>query len=124
VRTQARAIGGAMAAIVAWCVVPLVFIVMPLDILYQGSTGRQEVPRFASLLSPATIIPYNEFEWLNDFSTFAWLPVILNFALYGIVVVVLRWLCMKNADRWLGRSESRWKTTRSGVRRLVAYLTE
>ena len=124
VRTQARAIGGAMAAIVAWCVVPLVFVVMPLGNLLQGWGMRQDVTRWASLLSPAMIIPYNEFEWLREFTDFAWPAVILNFAVYATILIVIRWLCMRNADRWLGRSESTWKSTRTGIRRLVAHLTE
>lgn len=104
VRTQARAIIGSMGAIVAWCVLPIVFVTIPLEIVL-GHSPRALIDGSA-LLSPATIIPYNEFDSLGDFGNPSWLAVILNFAAYATVLAVLRALCLANADRWLGRSDS------------------
>jgi hypothetical protein len=105
VRTQARAIIGSLGAIVGWCILPLVFIVMPVMILLIRGPGR---PGGASLtlLSPMMIIPFNEFIALKELADHPWLVVGVNFLGYGVVLLTLRHACLKNADRFLGRAES------------------
>ena len=112
VRTQIRAIIGSMAAIAAWCIAPLVFIAMPLAImmdamgLASGGKYWKYVIQFVSLLSPATMVFMNEVVGMSEFSG-PWLSVFLNFAGYGAALVAIRAICLKNADRWLGRAEGK-----------------
>jgi hypothetical protein len=108
VRTQARAMIGSMAAIVAWCVVPLVFVAIPLAIMFHNPSTepRQRILTCSMLLSPASILFWNETEseFLGrEFGEFIWVPVVLNFGAYLAALVFFRRLCLKNADRWLGR---------------------
>jgi hypothetical protein len=108
VRTQARAIAGSMAAILGWCVLPLIFINLPLSILFPGS--RMNTPymlQLGRLASPLSIITANEESFRNDFVNAPWLAVMLNFIPYAVVLVLVRWLCLAQADRLLGRSEAR-----------------
>jgi len=107
VRTQARAIMSSLAAIVAWCILPIIFLTMPLDILLRGVVpGHGVIAKYAALFSPATIIPFNEFNALNEFGGIRWLPVILNFLGYGMCLFLFRYLCLSMADRLLGRLET------------------
>jgi len=109
-KTQIRAIIGSMAAIAIWCIMPLVFIVLPLAILAE-STGRfsggtklwEEAIKLLSLLSPATIVFANEASGLHEYPG-PWTSVWLNFAVYGTALIVIRRTCLRNADRWLGRT--------------------
>jgi ABC-type transport system involved in multi-copper enzyme maturation permease subunit len=107
VRTQPRAIVGSMAAIVAWCVAPFIFIVIPLAISFQGrGPSHDPVLSCTMLLSPASIIFWNEFNtdfvW-REFGENLWVPVVLNFGVYLAALVFFRRVCLRNADRWLGR---------------------
>ena len=108
VRTQGRAILGSLAAIVGWCVAPLVFCVMPLAMLY-ASTGSLERSNMALtlLVSPAMIIILNELGGLRDLFDAPWVAVATNFIGYGIALAVFRSLCLNHADRLLGRLESK-----------------
>jgi ABC-type transport system involved in multi-copper enzyme maturation permease subunit len=111
VRTQIRAIIGSMAAITAWCIAPLVFIVMPVSIMTQasrmyGGNDWNSVTQLDWLLSPASIIFINAGDW-RGYHADPWLCVLLNFAVYGAALVKIRSICLKNADRWLGRSEAK-----------------
>jgi ABC-type transport system involved in multi-copper enzyme maturation permease subunit len=110
VRTQARAMIGSMAAIVGWCVVPFIFVVIPLSIAWQHSPSepRARILTCSMLLSPASILFWNETDagfLRREFGDFIWVPVVLNFGGYLAALVFFRRLCLKNADRWLGRTE-------------------
>jgi hypothetical protein len=109
VRTQVRAMIGSLAAIVAWCVVPFVIVVLPLAITFRGSGPSPDAWLTCSmLLSPASILFWNETEseFLGrEFGEFIWVPIVLNFGAYFAALVFFRWTCLKNADRWLGRTE-------------------
>jgi ABC-type transport system involved in multi-copper enzyme maturation permease subunit len=110
VRTQIRAIIGSLAALVAWCVGPLVFIVMPVSIFANSlgfpANSWQPIAQFASLLSPATIVFVNEANELKQYPG-PWSSVWFNFAFYGAALFAIRAICLKNADRWLGRAEAK-----------------
>jgi hypothetical protein len=105
-KTHARAIIGSMGAALGWCVVPLVFVILPLTILFPGN-GRQDplFVQFAELLSPVTIVIANEQLFRNEFRDARWAAVVVNFLAYGAALAVIRRLCLKNADRLLGRVE-------------------
>ncbi|MGQ0636770.1 MAG: hypothetical protein ACT4QC_19335 [Planctomycetaceae bacterium] len=106
VKTQSRAIVGALGGIVGWCVLPLVFIFMPVMILFEHSAGPKSALTYFGLLSPAFIIPMNEFNLLDEFTKLPWVAVVLNFLGYGFALVVIRGVCLNYADQWLGRAES------------------
>ena len=110
VKTQIRAIIGSMGAIAAWCIVPLVFVILPLLIMAEtarmmpgGADYWKEAIYLLSLLSPATIVFANETSGLHEYPG-PFQSVLLNFAVYGIALVVIRATCLRNADRWLGRA--------------------
>lgn len=107
VRTQGRALIGSLAAIVTWCVAPLVLVSFPLDIFTHPLGQLSLVPvRLTMLLTPATIISFNEFGVLHRLGLdWLWLPVILNFLFYGACLALFRWLCLSRAGRLLGRLE-------------------
>ena len=101
VKTQTRAITGALAAILAWCVAPLVFVAMPLRIMLDA--GPDSGIGFLLLLSPASIIEFNEESGWRSLANYPWVAVSVNFAAYGLILVWLRKLCYSHADRLLGR---------------------
>jgi hypothetical protein len=105
IRTQARAIIGATGGLVAWCAVPLLFVTMPLEILF-GRFGREFDALIAcsSLLSPASVVAVNEYDDLRIYGE-PWAAVLLNFTFYGALLVAIRTVCLRKADRWLGRVE-------------------
>lgn len=103
VRSQVRAMIGTVGAIAAWCVLPIVFIAIPLTISLRGD---DKIFMTSSLLSPASIVFMNEANALREFDE-PWLAMLLNFGVYGAMLVFFRRLCLTHADRWLGRSEQR-----------------
>jgi ABC-type transport system involved in multi-copper enzyme maturation permease subunit len=104
-RTQARAIIGATGGLVAWCVAPVLLITMPLAIMLNRPPWEyRQLIACTSLLSPAAIIPFNEFDDLHEFGEVPWAAVLLNFALYALLLSTVRFLCLRKADRWLGRT--------------------
>ena len=105
VKTQARAIMASLGAILAWCVAPFIFIVMPLAIMFRPGPGPQSGIGFVFLLSPVSIMAINEdLDW-RIVANLPWLAVGLNFAAYGSILVVLRRMCYSHANRLLGRAD-------------------
>ena len=104
IRSQARAIIGATGGLVAWCVAPLLFVTMPLAIALE-TYGReyQTLILDSSLLSPASIIPFNEFDDLHELGEPS-IVVLMTFACYAVLLAAVRFTCLRNADRWLGRT--------------------
>ncbi|HLJ09977.1 MAG TPA: ABC transporter permease subunit [Planctomycetaceae bacterium] len=104
VRTQVRAMIGSLAALVAWCIGPLIFITMPLAIMLRPMP-RDDLPAYSALLSPATMVFMNEVTQTEPVN--APPAIVVNFIGYGIALVVIRAVCLSNADRWLGRCEAK-----------------
>ncbi len=102
-RTQSRAILAATAGLVVWCAAPVLFITMPLSFSLGRFGQHRELVACSSLLSPAGIVPFNEFDGLHELGE-PWLMVTLNFAFYAALIVAVRSACLRNADRWLGRT--------------------
>jgi len=104
VRTQNRAIFGALAGLVVWCVIPVVLFSV---VMVMTRARPQSGVGLLMLFSPVTIIPVNEFnEYDSIFAGARWFPIIGNFMVYGACMFVLRTICLERADRLLGRSES------------------
>jgi ABC-type transport system involved in multi-copper enzyme maturation permease subunit len=103
VKSQARAVVAALGALVGWCLVPMMLIVLPLGVIFQppGNSGFG----FLFLLSPAAIVPLNEFSEWHELANLPWVAVVLNFMGYGMCLFLLRQLCLASADRLLGRVE-------------------
>jgi hypothetical protein len=107
VRTQARAISGAMAVLVAWCVIPPVFIRLPLSILAGPGSSLWDTPfvlQLPMLAGPMAIVIANEESFTFEFAGAPWVAVALNFLVYGAILVSVRWACLRNVDRLLGRT--------------------
>jgi ABC-type transport system involved in multi-copper enzyme maturation permease subunit len=108
-RSQSRAIIGALAAVVGWCVFPFLFICLPVEIIGRhvfGVAMHSGSPlSFLLLLSPATIVGLNEVNELHEIWRSPWLAVILNFVIYVPCLVLFRTLCLNFADRCLDRNE-------------------
>lgn len=113
VKTQTRAIIGSLAALVAWCILPLIIVVTIMEAINPRSNDI-----LYALVSPMMIIPVNENNQFGSYQNalsrghlFRWLVVLGNFAFYGGCAFLFRWLCLRHADRYLGRREDRTADT-------------
>jgi len=106
VKSRVRAIVASLAVLTAWCLLPVVFIFMPIMLL-RLSSGASSPLNFSIFLSPAMIIAVNQYGNWREFGGDPWLATIWNTLLYGTVLYFIRRTCLVNADRLLGRSESR-----------------
>jgi ABC-type transport system involved in multi-copper enzyme maturation permease subunit len=104
VKTRGKAIIVSLATIAGWCLLPLVFIFMPLMLLKPPGTA-DSVLNFSIFLSPAMIVAVNDYGDWHEFGNSPWLGMTLNFLVYGTALVLIRRTCLRNADRWLGRVE-------------------
>ena len=78
-------------------------LTMPLAIMLDHAPWEhRHLINFTSLLSPAAIVPFNEFDNLHEFGE-PWAAVLANFAFYAALLLIVRFICLRNADRWLGR---------------------
>jgi hypothetical protein len=104
IRNQTRAIFTAVGMLAAWCILPIFIIVMITELL--GVSSRSPLIAL-TLLSPATIIPFNEFNDLDDLSKHRWLLVVANFTFYGICLLFFRSRCLGSTGQYLGRLEDK-----------------
>jgi ABC-type transport system involved in multi-copper enzyme maturation permease subunit len=97
-RTRLRAIAIATCVTVGWCALPY---------LVLGGMLNVSVPSAGSWLyfaSPLTVPGANEMSGLGEYSpSSAWLPMLVNFTLYGIVLHAIRSHCLTHADDYLRR---------------------
>jgi ABC-type transport system involved in multi-copper enzyme maturation permease subunit len=126
-RTKARAIMTALGALVVWNGVPVLLILM-VSVLIDRSPDRTGLS-YLLLLSPATIIPLLEYANSDDvfrevFSSPAAVPIFLNFLWHVGALYYFRHLCLKHADRYLGRvpAPPEGPGRRGRARRLAAAL--
>ncbi len=109
IRSQVRAIMAALGIMSIWLVGP--------GFLYLVIGGFFDVDMPALLLaSPGQIVIINESsDWNSYISSIVgnyygpsraawWLLTALNFAIYGGIALLIRYVCMRNADRLLGRT--------------------
>lgn len=130
-RSRVRAIIGALMAIVAWCVVPLVAVaamkvwgIQPHQHVVGWDSGSPYLDRSVLLyLSPATAVAGVEHEGLRvsigDSRAYEtiWL---VNYLFYAAILLLVRWWCLRRADVLLGRL----KVTGRPRRGEVAPVTE
>lgn len=102
VRNHTRAIFASVAAVAGWCIVPLVVLVLIFEYVNIDPGSPLSV---LLILSPATVIPLNEFDSLNKIIDSERLSVVFNFLLYGWWLFAFRLLCTHNSGRDLGRLE-------------------
>lgn len=100
-RSPARAIITAVSTMVVWCVGPITLMILLAE-TFRWSFAR-EPSVLLCLLSPALIVPFNEFSQMGRLSRPVWLAIAVNFAWYGAIAAFIRWWCLRNADRLLGR---------------------
>lgn len=95
-RTRLRAIVVSLLTVIGWCVVPLVLLGGVFDI------EPRHTEALFYLLSPLTVPSANEFHGLHEMARKApWLPVLVNFTCYFVILQLIRRHCLENADRWL-----------------------
>ncbi|MHC4506996.1 MAG: hypothetical protein ACYTFI_27225, partial [Planctomycetota bacterium] len=107
VRNRTRAMLLAVGAIFVWCAGPWAVYG------WMGSLRHLRARPFlragVTLLSPATLIGLTEAAGTDDafrelFRTGPLIPIAVGFALQGGILLFFRWLCLRNADRYLGRA--------------------
>ena len=110
-RKRGRAIFGIIAIFVAWSLIPL----MALEYLDPAWRDVQQ-NLWYSLVSPLGILDANAHDKLPWFARATvgagrviqvqgvpWVPVAVNFGVYGMLAMLARWLCLRSADRLLRR---------------------
>lgn len=107
VKSRVRAIVASLAVLAGWSLLPLVCVFMPLMILQGPARSMSSPLNFSIFLSPAMIVAVNQFGEWHEFGGDPWTATVLNSLLYGTALYFIRRKCLVNADRLLGRSESR-----------------
>lgn len=100
VRNPTRAILTAVAAVVGWVAFLPFIIILVCDAFLRGPDW---VWTWSLIVSPATIVPFNEFNDLDDIMDNEVVLVVLNFALHIGLLALFRAGCLRQADRLLGR---------------------
>jgi len=99
IRSHVKAIFSAVLVLVAWCILPFA-ILAP---FFITRVLREQNSAWLMLLSPATIIPINEFHDLRHLSDTQWPAVIGNTLFYGLIYLGLRTWCLATTDKAVGR---------------------
>ncbi len=108
-QSKVRAVVTAVTLLAVWLIAPLVVLHFTYENWRMSETGR-----WLSLISPLGILDANAHDRLAYFATDALKagrtvttsgspgsPVAVNFSVYAFITVVLRWLCLTYAERWL-----------------------
>ena len=108
-RAQVKAILAALCVFAVWFIAPMVTLHFTMPGWREQTAGL-----WLSLLSPLGILDANEHDnlarffvevvqngrWRTDIGE-PWAPVLYNFLGYALLTAAVRWLCLRNADRWL-----------------------
>lgn len=107
VKNPTRAILAAVAVIIGWVAFLPFLIVLVCDAFIRGPDRRWA---WMLLVSPASIVPINEFDELDRFFGNAWVAVIANFVFHGGLLAIFYAACLIRADRLLGRAAAgKWR---------------
>ena len=90
--------------LIFWCVAPVCFLVFIGEVLFPGIMYGDAL-RFLYLFSPVAMIPINEFNEYRSIGDTPWTAVTVNFVWYGMWLFVFRQLCLRLANRLLGRGD-------------------
>jgi ABC-type transport system involved in multi-copper enzyme maturation permease subunit len=101
-RTRFRAILTALVIIVAWCVLPLLA-----RLIYANNS-----PGWPMQWSPAMLVAAQQARELGDlfehgqpfFANELWTDLLSTFSIYAAALWLIRWHCLRHADRYLRRS--------------------
>ena len=108
-KNQMRAIVTSLAVLVAWCVLTLVLIAVPLGLALDWN--RNAIFRFLVLLSPMATLVLNESNSLHELGDVGrdseLLPALINAVVYLGCWWWIRRCCLRDADRCLGRLNER-----------------
>ena len=97
-RTRLRAIVLALLTIVTWCALPPFVLGVIFDVESRSASG------WLFLSSPIVAPVVNEVGGLHELAEGAeWLPVLVNFTFYGLILYALRTHCLRRADEYLRR---------------------
>jgi len=108
IRNQLRAIVTAIVLLLLW-IAGWPFLVFFTGNVFFPHSHRfsEEVPMHLSLASPLLFVVFNEFDDLDQYDVPVWLNIIGNLCFWSFLWWFLRWQCLRNVDRLLGRvSES------------------
>ena len=94
-KTRFRSIVTALAVIVAWCVLPIIFaFIFRLDPVREGS--------LVVIASPLIVPAFNEMAGLHElFPREPLLGVLFNFSIYSGILAAIRHRCLTNAGKYL-----------------------
>ena len=112
-RTRFKAILTALAAVVAWCVVPVLGILFLESVRPFDRDVRDIFTGVFAMLSPLAVPAFNEQSALHEFPRFggwdrgspgaAWIVLAVNFTFYAAMLLLFRHLALSRADRYLRR---------------------
>ena len=105
VKTQARAIIGSLAAILAWCLLPLLFVLLPIQIMFNPAW--RDGAEWMILTTPWGIMVTTQAHDWRGFSSWPWVVLAVNYVWYGGWLSFFRQSCLSSADRYLGRADSK-----------------
>jgi hypothetical protein len=108
IKSPTRAMLGALVAVVAWCVLPLVGIAMIWNLFISpheniGNSGYGMLLQ----LSPLALLMFSGGGALSLLSQSPLVPMMINVLLYGGCTLLLRAWVLVSADQLLGRTQSR-----------------
>ena len=105
-RTRFKAIMTALAVVIGWAVGPIVILILS-ERWLRPYIGYRWVELLA-MLSPLPVVALNENSSLGSgffgrkFAS-PWLPIIVNFAFYGLALLAIRHRALSRAERYLRR---------------------
>ena len=100
-RTRFKAIMTALAVVIGWAVGPIVILILS-ERWLRPYIGYRWVELLA-MLSPLPVVALNENSSLGRKFASPWLPIVVNFAFYGLALLAIRHLALSRAERYLRR---------------------
>ncbi|MDB5390132.1 MAG: gliding motility-associated transporter permease protein [Planctomycetaceae bacterium] len=115
-KSTSKAILSTLGAIVAWCILPMVVMIILLNVVLGSVMSQTEGSGTMCwhLVSPVFLVMVMESWPLTMLHWVPFFPVIVNSSLYGACWYTIRFWVLNDADRGLGRSDqgrgSHWTT--------------
>ena len=105
IKSTTKAIFASLGLVVGWMIIPPV---ISIAIFEAFNVGPGDTLATLLVISPLIVPFFNEIDELNDISQNEWVAILLHFFICGGVLAGVRYLCIKNGARLLGRSEDDW----------------